>query len=114
MSDATFSPTARHDVLELLDYIAAQDVRAAAEFVDRIEAECQMLAQSPTMGFQRDDLSSGLRCWPVGGHVIFNRRTGSGIDVVRVVHGSRDLSKFSPTTEMADAQESTSVQIPQP
>ena len=65
-----------------------------AEFVDRVEAKCQMLAHSPGMGFRRDDLTPGLRCWPVGRHVIFYRCVTDGIDIVRVVHGSRDLAKL--------------------
>lgn len=43
------------------------------------------------MGRMREILSAGLRSFPVGRYVIFYRPLQDGIDVVRVLHGTRDL-----------------------
>ena len=39
----------------------------------------------------RDDLSPGLRSIPHGNYLIFYRLMNNGIEIVRVLHGSRDL-----------------------
>ena len=33
----------------------------------------------------------GLRSWSVGNYVIFYRQVSTGIDIVRVLHGARDI-----------------------
>ena len=52
----------------------------------------------PGMGrlreFDRPDLAD-IRSWPVGGfedYLIFYRPVPTGIDVLRVVHGARDIA----------------------
>jgi toxin ParE1/3/4 len=67
---------------------------AALKFVERLEDECGTLTRNPQIGTIRDDLLSGLRCWSVGNYVIFFKPAGDRIEVVRVVHGARDIGKF--------------------
>ena len=43
------------------------------------------------MGRTRNDLATGLRSFPVGNYVILYRPLENGVEVVRVVHGSRDI-----------------------
>ncbi len=57
----------------------------------------RLLLEHPELGplraFDRRDLS-GLRSLPVHGfekHLVFYRPTKEGIEVVRVLHGARDL-----------------------
>ena len=61
--------------------------------IDRIEQKCENLALAPEMGFACDELSAGLLCWPVGKYVIFYRSLDSGIEIVRVLHGARDIPR---------------------
>ena len=84
-------PLAEDDLLEIWVYIAADDSDAADRVIDRIEASCQRLASSPLTGSKRDELSSGLRSFVVGRYVVFYAPTSDGIDVVRVLHGARDI-----------------------
>lgn len=44
------------------------------------------------MGRLRGELATGLRSFPVGRYVIFYRALSNGIEIVRVLHGARDLS----------------------
>lgn len=49
------------------------------------------------MGRLRDELTEGLRSFPVGRYVIFYRIVQDGVEIVRVLHGARDLdSIFRP------------------
>jgi toxin ParE1/3/4 len=66
-------------------------VRADA-FVDLIDQKFQALAGHPNPGRSRDELEEGLRSFPVGKYVIFYRAIPEGVEIVRVLHGSRDLT----------------------
>ena len=43
MNRSTFSPSARRDLHAIFDHIAADNPRAALDFVERIEESCQRL-----------------------------------------------------------------------
>jgi toxin ParE1/3/4 len=45
------------------------------------------------MGRTRDDLSPGLRSYPVGDHIVFYRVTATELIVRRIVHGRRELER---------------------
>jgi toxin ParE1/3/4 len=49
------------------------------------------LANLPDLGRLRRDLAPHLRSHPIGRYVIFYRSTNHGIEIVRVLHGARDL-----------------------
>ncbi|MEN6437497.1 MAG: type II toxin-antitoxin system RelE/ParE family toxin [Syntrophobacter sp.] len=84
-------PRARSDLAEIWDYIADDSEARADAFVESIDQEFQLLATRPNMGRVRDELAKGLRSFPVGRYIIFYRPISEGIEVIRVLHGSRDL-----------------------
>ena len=93
-------PRARSDLAEIWDYIADDSEARADAFIDTIDRKFQALAGRPNMGRQRDELAEGLRSFPVGRYVIFYRVLPDGIEVVRVLHGARDLDAvFHPDDE---------------
>lgn len=56
-----------------------------------------MLAQSPGLGHTRDDLTSlPLRFWPVFSYLIVYDPARRPIEIVRVLHGARDLRRILP------------------
>jgi toxin ParE1/3/4 len=90
-------PLARGDLTEIWDYIADDNERRADAFVDLIDQKFQELARHPHMGRSRDELEESLRSFPVGRYVIFYRVILGGIEIIRVLHGSRDLNAiFNP------------------
>jgi toxin ParE1/3/4 len=89
-----FSPTARRDLRQILDYITQDKPIAAAEWVAKIEERCWQLAQFPYTGTACPDLLPNLRCASVGAYVIFFLPQNDGIKVVRVVHGARDVNRL--------------------
>ena len=50
-----------------------------------------LLAENPEMGRTRNDLETNLRSFPVGNYVIFYEVIVGGIEVLRVLHGARDI-----------------------
>ena len=59
----------------------------AARYLDQLEACCQLLADSPTIGRPCDEIRPGLRRMEQGRHVLFFRvRSGDSIVVVRILH----------------------------
>ena len=84
-------PRALSDLAEIWDYIADDSEERADALVDTIDRKFQLLATQSKMGRVRDELVKGLRSFPVGRYIIFYRAISEGIEVVRVLHGSRDL-----------------------
>ena len=82
-------PRAELDLLEIWDYIADDNLNRADEFLDRIEGTLQTLARNPGMGKNREELLPELQSFPIGSYVVFYQAIANGIDVIRVLHGSR-------------------------
>ena len=52
------------------------------------------LAKNPLMGRARDELSDDLRSWPIKPYIVFYLPLSDGVEVVRVLHGSRDIENL--------------------
>lgn len=92
------TPQAQLDLLELADFIAQDSLNAAQRFLKAAEAAFQLLAETPEMGtccqFQ-DPQAAGVRVWSIRGfenYLVFYRPIEAGIDVIRVIHGARDIA----------------------
>lgn len=93
-------PQARADVLEIFEYIAAENPEAAYRFIRAVRESEEMLLAMPKMapvshfGLQR---FPAMRHRPVKGfnnYLIFYQPIAQGIDVVRVLYGARDLERL--------------------
>jgi len=87
------SRQARADLLDIGEYIFGQShsEETAHRVLDAIDEKCQFLARNPFAAEARPDLAPQLRASPVGSYVIFYRPIDDGIEVVRVLHGARDI-----------------------
>jgi toxin ParE1/3/4 len=94
VSRCQFTPQASKDLEQIADYIARDNPRAAARFIENIEQKCQFLADFPGSGTGSDDLAPQLRSFAVGNYVIYYRPVADRIEIIRVLHGARDISKF--------------------
>lgn len=88
-------PAAETDLDEIWWHIAQDNPINADRFLDRIQDSCHTLADYPHMGVKRDELKPGLRSHPVGNYLIFYFPLTDGIEIVRVLHGSRDAGNFT-------------------
>jgi len=86
------------DTLEIWEYIAADNIAAADALVDKLEDRLAMLTASPEAGRARPEFTEGMRSFPIGNYVLFYRPVTDGIQLIRVIHGARDISSdfFSP------------------
>ena len=66
----------------------------ATKFLADVDKALSNLARFPGMGPARDELLPGLRSYPIGNYVLFYRRAASGVELVRVIHGARELDDF--------------------
>ncbi len=94
MPQICISPRAKSDLIEIWDYIAEDSEDRADFFVAKIHAKFLTLAERPGVGRARDELEKGIRSFPVGRYIIFYRPLADGIEVVRVLHASRDVDAF--------------------
>ncbi|MYL85219.1 type II toxin-antitoxin system RelE/ParE family toxin [Desulfovibrio aerotolerans] len=85
------SPRAKSDLIDIWDYIAEDSEERADSFVAKIHEKFLLLAGRPVIGRVRDELEKNIRSFPIGKYIIFYRPIADGIEVVRVLHGSRDL-----------------------
>ncbi|MFZ0495497.1 MAG: type II toxin-antitoxin system RelE/ParE family toxin [Methylocella sp.] len=84
-------PRAQIDLAEIWDFIGEDSQARADSFLDRLDQSFHGLAGNPRMGRARGELSQDLRSFPLGRYVIFYLALADGIEIVRVLHGARDL-----------------------
>lgn len=60
--------------------------------MSRILDKCRLIAETPgTIGQRRSEIASGLRSFPVRPHVVYFRFSATAVEVVRILHGRRDV-----------------------
>ena len=91
MPSIVIRPKALQDLAEIWSYVAEDSPRQADTFAAAIDRKLRDLAQHPLMGRARPELLTDLRSLIFGRYVIFYLPRQRGIEVVRVLHGARDL-----------------------
>lgn len=95
MAKYRLSADARLDLLTSLRYVAERSsIETAHRLGQLIEQRFRLLAEHPLIGRPRSDLGDGLRSFPASSYIILYRQFEDGIEVVRVVHGRRDLESL--------------------
>ncbi len=94
MSEPRISELAEADLEEAWDYLAERNEAAADRLIDTILDRARLHAKLPLMGRPRDELSPGLRSFVVRPYVVFYRPADDTIEVVRVLHGARDIDSI--------------------
>ena len=94
MGALKFTLRAERDLNDIWDYIARDNPKTAVDFTAAIERTCGLLADNPAMGRRRDDLVARLRSFPHGKYLIFYRPIRGGVEIVRIVRGSRDIASL--------------------
>ena len=85
------SPQAEQDLTEIGSYIALDNLNAALRLLDIIDEKVRLLADMPQLGQLRNELAPMLRSFAVGSYLLFYRPIDGGIELVRVLHGARNL-----------------------
>jgi len=95
--DLRFTARARENLREISDFISdesgSEDV--AESFLSQLVGRCRHIAALPGMlGTPRGELRDDIRSTPHKGYVIFFRYRDDAIEVVNVLHGSRDAMAY--------------------
>ena len=91
-------PQARDDIDDQAEYLMVNaTTEIALRFLAAVDSTITLIARQPYMGVRSEYLRDPLmetRFQPVSGfqkHLIFYRPIENGIEVLRVIHGARDL-----------------------
>lgn len=88
------TPQSELDILEIAVYIARDSVTAADKLIDLFDEKLKSLARNPGLGPMRPELGDDVQSFPVGNYILFYRRIEDGIELLRVLHGARDLRRI--------------------
>jgi toxin ParE1/3/4 len=88
------TPAAERDLIDIWTYIATDSPDAADRLLDAIADRIAQLLAHPRLGRLRPDIAADARFLPVGNYVVLYRLDGETIQIVRVVHGARDVTSL--------------------
>ena len=97
MLSAKYSSLAESDLAAYAEYLQANSIEAAVRFLDSFDESMDFLKRSPEVGGRcaiTNPLLAGTRVWRIKGfenYLVFYRLHPNEIEVLRVLHGSRDL-----------------------
>jgi toxin ParE1/3/4 len=88
------TPAAEEDLIELWCRIARDNLQQADRYLDTIETKLQLLATAPRIGRIWDETQPAIRVLPFDNYMLFYRDSGRGIELIRVIHGARDVASL--------------------
>ncbi len=91
MFQIRISARATSDLTEIWSYIADDSVTNADAFIDKLYETIQVLANQSGAGRRREELAPGILSFPFARYIIFYRASRDAIEIVRVLHGARDI-----------------------
>lgn len=84
-------PQAVDDLFDIWATLAVDNEHAADRLIERFYAAEDLLGAFPEIGEARPEIAMDLRKWTVSPYVMLCRVTSDAVEIVRVVHGARDL-----------------------
>ena len=87
-----FQPAAEKDLDEIWLTVALNSPGVADRVIDAIRDRVAPLSDFPELGPERPEIAPGMRVLVEGNYLILYRVTEEAVEIVRVVHGARDLA----------------------
>jgi len=94
MADPIYTESAEADLVSIWQWIAQFDESAADRIIEAMREKARFYVEFPGAGGPRDDLRPGLRSFVVERYVVFYRPVADSIEILRVLHGSRDIDSL--------------------
>jgi toxin ParE1/3/4 len=94
MAQVIRSEQAQADLEEIFDYLDSQSTQAADRFAVKFEQSCELHAKHSQIGASSHEYAPNLRHFTVWNYAVFYRPIDDGIEVIRVIHGARDIPKL--------------------
>ena len=97
MTQFRLSALAEEDLTAIWVYIGQYNEDLADSLIAQLGERFVMLSAFPNAGRSREDIRPDLRSFAIEKYVIFYRVIPEGVEIIRILHGSRDIEKaFSP------------------
>lgn len=94
MSRIIVTPSATRDLSAITDWISQQSLDGALKFYGDVDQVLQLLSNYPLMGQEVPEFELGLRRHTMGSYLLFYRPLSDGIELIRVLHGSREIERL--------------------
>jgi toxin ParE1/3/4 len=91
MRTVRITARAEEDLKGIWSYIAQDKPEAANKLIKEITSKFAFLRNYPQAGRQQDRLLVNLRSFAVKGYTIFYQPFEDRIEILRVMHGARDI-----------------------
>ena len=91
MAEYRLTVRADKDIQEISRFLAVVSRVTADKLLDALEQHFLMLAENKHFGRARPDIRPDLRYSVVKNYLIFYRPITGGVEIVRVVHGRRNI-----------------------
>jgi|SRR5262249_523660 len=91
MRSVRIAALAEDDLQSIWEYIAQYNSESASKLIRELVSTFGMLRDSPHAGRAQPTLAKDLRSFVVRGYFIFYRPFDDRIEILRVLHGSRDI-----------------------
>ena len=92
MLELVVRPRARRDLKDIWHYTVQQWGAAQADqYLYDLDREIQGLLKFPELGTPYDPIRAGYRRLQVKRHLVFYRRNGQRLEIVRVLHDAMDV-----------------------
>ena len=92
--DYVLSPLADADLDDIWFYIASDNEAAAYNTIRKIFSTIDNLLPNPMIGRARPELAPDIRSINVGSYIIFYRASKNLVEIMRVLHGARDVENI--------------------
>ncbi|GAT31662.1 toxin ParE1/3/4 [Terrimicrobium sacchariphilum] len=86
------TPQSQKDFEEIWDFIADDNPNAADSLLRLLDETASLLARAPGLGRKRPEILPEVRSFPVGNYVLYYFPIADGIQLLRVLHGARDIN----------------------
>ena len=93
MAAVVWTPAAVEDLEHIFNYIGHEQhsPNTAARVIREIARKANNYAASPLLAAARPEMGPSIRAYYVNRYAVFYRPISQGIEVLRIIHGSRDV-----------------------
>lgn len=97
-----YTDDARSDLRDILLYTEQEWGKPQRTIYRRlIRDTLRTLARTPSLGRGRDELSDGLRSYPIRSHILYDWERYGVLTIARILHSRRDASRNAWTRPSA-------------
>ena len=94
MPTVKVAAAAEEDLRKIWAYVAERNPEAASKLIKDITGKFTLLRDHPLMGRDQSRLLVNLRSFVVRDYFIFYQPFDDGVEILRVLHGSRDIESI--------------------